>query len=695
MKRPLAMQDGFVPHSARSQAFVRVKHIVGVLVLALPNLSDAGPLAERVLRPVKHLARQAANATTSVLTDFQVYPPVLTPLTDGFGLTNGSADNGEVPVPTPANSTCVTQQTLMEYSFANSYGMPFVGPYAPPADCAFNRVTFNLTVTAAGRQFDRLGIVYFGSTEIWRTSTAEPTAAGIVWTYIKDMSHLLALLTEPQTLIFDLGNIVDSTYTAPFNATLIATFFSSEDTVEPADQILTVSGGNGTADQASVFTVPPQNASSSLTLPQNVNKAVFSVAATGQIDEEFWYTNVLNSQVLTFNQSGTQLLGYGPFREVQLYIDGTLAGVVFPFPIIFTGGIVPGFWRPIVGIDAFDLREDEIDITPWLGLLCDGNPHTFEVLIAGINDDGNGNGEISTSVGSYWLVTGKVFLWLDPEGSITTGAAPTVNAPPPAIQLNSTIGTTTNGTNSSLTVDVNVQRQLSVRSTIQTANGTISPSWSQSLSYSNHDEITNFGVTQYTTQTSSGTDSAPLRPYVRTIGYPITVNSTFEETDTALSITAVLTRGENIQIAGSPVFPTGLQSFDALPALSNNTGPQFQGTLLQTTQNGSAYYLNSLAANISSGTTTQDLSFTGIRLDNYGDGGFPPISGSEELYSREVTAVNATVVSDQESIVGQSLPSTNNGPEIGPVAQDAWAGPNPMKVLGRGPGSNAVGTPPA
>jgi len=46
-------------------------------------------------------------------------------------------------------------------------------------------VTWNLTVVSAGRQFDRLGILFFGDTEVLRTSTAEPTATGIQWTYLK------------------------------------------------------------------------------------------------------------------------------------------------------------------------------------------------------------------------------------------------------------------------------------------------------------------------------------------------------------------------------------------------------------------------------------------------------------------------------------------------------------------------------
>jgi len=93
---------------------------------------------------------------------------------------------------------------------------------------------------------------------------------------------------------------------------------------------------------------------------------------------------------------------------VQLFIDGALAGVVWPFPVIFTGGVVPGLWRPIVGIDAFELKEDEIDITPWLPLLCDGQSHNFSIRVSGLSDDGNGTASLSETTNSYWLITGKV-----------------------------------------------------------------------------------------------------------------------------------------------------------------------------------------------------------------------------------------------------------------------------------------------
>jgi hypothetical protein len=116
---------------------------------------------------------------------------------------------------------------------------------------------------------------------------------------------------------------------------------------------------------------------------------------------EFWYSNVFSSDVHTFGSD--PLPGHSPFREIQLLIDGRLAGVVWPFPVIFTGGIVPGLWRPVVGVDAFDIREDEIDITPWLPLLCDGESHAFAIRVVGIDDDGKGHGRLSETVGSYWV----------------------------------------------------------------------------------------------------------------------------------------------------------------------------------------------------------------------------------------------------------------------------------------------------
>ena len=199
----------------------------------------------------------------------------------------------------------------------------------------------NLTVTSLGRQFDRLGIMFLGDIEVFRTSTAEPTFGGIVWTYIKEMEHYNCLWQTDQKIIFDLGNLVNSVYTGIYHATLTATFFTVPEGQPVADIILPISSRSSAANQSSVFSVPEQIASVEYALPKNIRRAVVSLSACGQSTEEFWYTNVFTSEANTFAETSGPLYGGAPWREIQLLIDGQLAGVSWPYPIVFTGGPSP------------------------------------------------------------------------------------------------------------------------------------------------------------------------------------------------------------------------------------------------------------------------------------------------------------------------------------------------------------------
>lgn len=100
------------------------------------------------------------------------------------------------------------------------------------------------------------------------------------------MTSYLALFREPQTLIFELDNIVTDVYTGDFNVTLTASYFTALDSVEHADMILPVSAMKGGLNESSVFTVPSDTATRDLVLPRNTRRAVFSIAATGQSEEE-------------------------------------------------------------------------------------------------------------------------------------------------------------------------------------------------------------------------------------------------------------------------------------------------------------------------------------------------------------------------------------------------------------------------
>ena len=538
--------------------------------------------------------------------------------------------------------------------------------------------------------------MYLGDIEVWRTSTAEPTANGIIWTYVKEMEQYDALWKTHQKIIFDLGNLIDQTYTGSFNTTLTATFFTVPDSRPTADIILPISSRSSSSDQGSAFQVPGVNASVSYTLPQNIQRAVVSLSACGQSTEEFWYTNTFSSEVNTFESTAGTLYGFSPFREVQLLIDGQLAGVSFPFPIIFTGGIVPGLWRPIVGIDAFDLREHEIDITPWLPLLCDGEAHTFEIRVAGLNDDGHNDATISEIVGSYWIVSGKIFIFSDKPGSVTTGSKFVATLPTPQIQISSTITTNATGANQSLTYNTEVSRQLAISSTIITSQGSRSVSWTQHLAYLNGNMLTSQGFVQTTNQSTTGTDLASSG-YANTYNFPLGVTSSFAvDAAGGVGINASLTRGLVYNVFGPSVFPSGIQNFNimspSLLSVSGRSSPQaiqlpagiplFSGALLSTTQTGSAEYLSSANASYSFGTTTQDFDFKGAELNSP--------SATFELYHRHVKAVNSTVTEDEQVLAGVTfnVPTGVPGPSF---ASSAPEGFNVRAVLGRGPGAAAAG----
>lgn len=616
-------------------------------------------LASKVTQPIRFVQHSSRAPGAALLNVFQVYPPVLTVDPEGaLGISDGTSASAVHTTPS-RQATC--QQTLVVHSFGSSYGQPYVGPYTPPS-CSFDRVTWNLTVLSAGKQFDRLGTVSFGDIELFRTSTAEPTVGGISWTYLKDMTNFLPLFKQEQTIIFDLGNLINEVYTAPFNVTLTAAYFTADDSIVPADLIVPISKHQGTVGQPSYFSYPDETASDALSLPRSIRRAVITVAATGQATEEFWWSNVLQSTIDTFGSNST-LPGFSPFREVQLYIDDMLAGVAWPFPVIFTGVVVPGLWRPVVGIDAFDLKEDEIDITPWLSLLCDGSAHTFSIRVSGLNDTGNGAASLSGTTGDSWYLSGKVFIWLDTAGHITTGKGPVQVSPAPKLEVSSQILKASNGTNETLIYQVNAQRSLTLQSTILTSQGQKMATWSQSLSYTNLGNYTDEGNVQTNTQRTMGHDDSSSG-YSKHYDYPLYALSTAETVGDDLTLTATVSRSKDVQTFGQAVFPSGLESFanaDAIKPLYKT----FQGAWLSTSQNGSATYIANQTAktSYSFGTTEQDMTFSGIQeASNEAPQQYSPdITQTEELFHRHVMAVNGTVVYDQETLIQTTVDHDHHG----------------------------------
>ncbi|KAL1867730.1 hypothetical protein Daus18300_006286 [Diaporthe australafricana] len=645
----------------------------------------ADSFSERVALGVPGvIRRQSANVTTTsataaatVLEVFQVHQPVLTP--SGPTLDDADDDGEAAGGSTGGSDSCSV--VLMDHVFAVSYGAPFVGAYTPP-DCDFNRVVINFTVVSEGRQYDRLALMYFNDTEVWRTSTAEPTPhPGIRWTYLKDMTEYLSLWKSPEKIIFDLGNLITDVYTGSFNTTLTATFFNDEVDVAtsvPADLIIPISARKSSSDGVSQFTLPADNATNTVSFPQNANRAVFSVSANGQSSEEFWWSNVLQSDTSAFSDTAGDFTGYSPWREVQVLIDGNLVGVQWPFPVIFTGGVVPSLHRPVVSPDAFDLKEHEIDITPWLPALCDGNSHTFTIYVAGLVDDGS-EASITQTVAASWYVTGKVFVWLDDdESSVTTGSAPIVEASLPSISVSSVLTQNATGSNETLTYETKVSRALKVTSTVVSRNNSGTVSWTQDLSYSNKGSVSAYGFAQINDFLISGTDqtissvAAVGADYKTEYKYPLWCNSTYGYSPEGnLTLYGRVIQGVQVYVEGAAVYPDGLEAFSE--GESGYTNPKYTGSLVDTTKDSTAYFFQYADRTNSSGygSTDQVFNFGGFTTP----GGSVDASPDQVLYHRHVTATNSTITLDDEVVADGSDGSTAGTPteDGGVVYEESYA----------------------
>ncbi|KAH9468081.1 hypothetical protein Pst134EA_011702 [Puccinia striiformis f. sp. tritici] len=313
------------------------------------------------------------------------------------------------PPSVPKSKPC--EVVILEHTFITSWGKPANTSYTPPRGCgragSWASVIFNLTATSVGTQYDRLGMLYLNDIEVWRTSTAEPTKEGIIWTVTRDMTKYTPLLSRPATFSLDIGNTVDPLLdlTGNFEVTLSAKFYPPTPEFpasKKADRIINMGRGTG------------NNMTSFLSFPRNVATAYLDLFASGSGKEEFWYTNVPDAYTPQLDPANTgAATGKGSHREVQVWIDNFLAGVAYPFPVIYTGGMLLTWWRPIAAIGAFDAPTYTIDISPFVPLLSDSKPHNFTIFVEGQGEKG--------SINQEWLFSASVFISLDPTGVRTTG----------------------------------------------------------------------------------------------------------------------------------------------------------------------------------------------------------------------------------------------------------------------------------
>jgi hypothetical protein len=421
--------------------------------------------------------------------------------------------NAFQPVSRPDTRSCTV--TAMQYDFANSYSTgDYIGTLTPPSACPgpWNKVVLDWYGSVAGVQYDRLAGVWIGGAEVFRTSTPEPDAAGISWHVDEDLGKYIPLLQKTQPIDVSLGNVVNSTYTGVYHITLKVTYYMADrqnPAAHVANEVLPLSNtdSNGASDWWDL--TKGQTASLTETFPTDLTSADIEVYARGNGCEEFWYSNVPDSDSTDIAN------GYcagGTYREVGVRIDGKLAGIAQVYPVIYSGGINPLMWRPIMSVDSVRTEPYTMNLTPFAGLLSDGKQHTVTLVPP-------------ADISDVWMVDATMFLTTDAHATHTGGAvtSDTIAAAP---KLTTTITSPVSGTN---LITADASRDWSVSGYVDTSRGRVTTTVSQHATYQNIDKIWQSGENQTVDQKDQGYNVVSTNGFATkaTWSYPISMNASY------------------------------------------------------------------------------------------------------------------------------------------------------------------------
>ena len=426
------------------------------------------------------------------------------------GLRVGSANTAfaDPPVPHPNTKPCKVP-LFDHFRFADFNPKPF--SYTPPAcpgPWAKVILVADFSVTK-GIQFDRTANIWIGPTNIYFGTTSEPDPNNSRhWQIERDLTDYSSILTTPQAGTVDLGNVVNQTYTGVLFGSASLLFYpvpAKQTAPVAADQVIAFSGGptGGTVllDTSGACCQP--SLSQTITFPTNVERVLFDVFAQSQNDDEFWYVCVPNDVA-----GELQSCGGTAFRESEITIDGTPAGVAPVYPWIFTGGIDPYLWFPIPGVQTLNFHPYRVDLTPFAALLDDGAPHTISLSVFNADD--------------YFSVTASLLLYLDHGSTQVTGAVTqnTLTAPAPVYKEKVKTDPSGNLIGSVLTKSTH---NFQISGYVNTSKGTVTTTVAQNVVFSNDQLFTitdttyDQNLTQLTTIDSTYTVVDSAGTYVNTV----------------------------------------------------------------------------------------------------------------------------------------------------------------------------------
>ena len=347
----------------------------------------------------------------------------------------------EPRVPRAAGTPCVVELLRDDLIPVNSvFGTNFT--YAPPAGCpgAWAKVKLIIElegprqngnpVSALALQFTETGDPNSGWTSgaLW-AGAPQMTDDIPAWRVERDITEYASLLRTPHFGLlsgrYDNVNFDFDDFLETPTATALLVFYpatAQTPAQRVADLVVPISSFEA-HDHLPI-------AAFTGTFPRNVERAYLDVVSHvsgtgGGGNTRYWYACAPEAVLTEFPYlrnsfaigdlrhnfvSHMQGCGGGNYREVEIRIDGRLAGLAPVFP--WLGSSISNNFRntvdtPAPAVQALNWMPFRVDLTPFAGLLNNGAEHTVQARLLGV-DSG--------------LVSGHLVLYLDKARAIVPGA---------------------------------------------------------------------------------------------------------------------------------------------------------------------------------------------------------------------------------------------------------------------------------
>ena len=152
--------------------------------------------------------------------------------------------------------------------------------------------------------------------------------------------------------------------------------------------------------------------------------------------------------------------------------DGNISGVVWPVPVIYTGGINQNLWETIPAVNALNIPPIGVPLTPFSSRMADGRLHTIGFRVTG-------------NMG-WWLIDANMLVSRDLGSQTVSGNLTKYETP----DVNRQSSTGIDWVLSRVTISETENRNLVISGYVNTSIGTIFTTVRETMSMSNTQVVT-------------------------------------------------------------------------------------------------------------------------------------------------------------------------------------------------------------